>query len=185
MPARGTNAALAPRIAAGDPAAFAVFYEAWFDPTFALARAISRRDESFCLDTVQDVMLKVIHGMPALASEDAVAAWMSKATWSAVIDRIRAERRRERREAGVAASRPEAVPEPWELAFGAERGAWLQQQLAALPATERTLLLERFCGDGTVTEAGARLGLSADAAHGRVRRILARLRKAAAEWFGD
>ncbi|MGK0202373.1 MAG: DNA-directed RNA polymerase specialized sigma24 family protein, partial [Planctomycetota bacterium] len=47
------------RIAAGDESAFAEFYEAWFVSTLALSRAISRRDEAWCLDVVQDVMLTV------------------------------------------------------------------------------------------------------------------------------
>jgi len=34
----------------GDPEAFAVLYDAWFDRAYAIARTLTRRDESSCLD---------------------------------------------------------------------------------------------------------------------------------------
>ena len=54
------TAPLTALIARGDERAFATFYELWFDRALALARSISRRDESFCLDVVQDCMLRVV-----------------------------------------------------------------------------------------------------------------------------
>lgn len=187
MRERPATAALVPRIVAGDGAAFAAFYEAWFEPAFALARTIGRRDESFCLDVVQDAMGKIAAGaMPALAGEDAVAAWMSKAVWSATVDRLRAEQRRARRERTVATARAERDDgEPWRALLAGERDGWLQAQLAALSAGERALLLDRFGGERTLSGVGERFGISGDAAHGRIRRILSRLRKAAEEWFGE
>ena len=67
IPARETDAAdaspcasdagigeLVRLVAAGDEAAFTRFYEAWYGPTLALARVISRRDEAFALDVVPE-----------------------------------------------------------------------------------------------------------------------------------
>lgn len=180
------TAALLPRIAAGDAAAFGGFYDAWFPAALALARTIARRDESFGMDVVQDVMCKVADAPPQAEDDDAVAAWMSRAIWTATIDRLRAEHRRARRETTVASLRPERSDDtPWLSALANERLSWLQAQLAALPAAEAALLQARFGDASTLAATGARFGLSGDAAHGRIRRVLLRLRQAAKEWFAD
>ena len=178
------SVALAKAIAAGSEAAFAAFYAAWFPATLALARASSRRDEAFCLDVVQDVMLRVAKKLPALVEERAVRAWMSTAVLRAISDRLRAERRRAARERAVAAEAvvdPDA--EPWlQLAMG-ERQQWLSARVRELPAQDQALLWARFHDGDSVAAVGARLGLGDDAAHGRLRRVLERLRRAAAEWL--
>lgn len=180
------TAGLTAAIAAGDETAFGAFYDAWFDATFALARAVSRRDEAFCLDVVQDVMLKVATRMPPLANEAAVQAWMRATVAAACIDRLRAEQRRQRRERGAAEQAADRAVLPEDglaVLVRGERAAWLEQQIAALPAIERELLRARFDGAGSVTAAAAARGLGADQAHGRLRRCLRRLRVAAQEWW--
>jgi DNA-directed RNA polymerase specialized sigma24 family protein len=67
------------------------------------------------------------------------------------------------------------------LAVGEHR-SWLGRQLADLPELDRNLLLARF-GDGSVTAVGQQFGIGADAAHGRLRRALIRMRQRAAEWW--
>jgi len=64
--------------------------------------------------------------------------------------------------------------------------AWLAARLAELPAGDQALLAARF-GDGpSVAAVGAAFGFTADGAHGRLRRILNRLRRRAEEWWhGD
>jgi RNA polymerase sigma factor (sigma-70 family) len=177
---------LVPRIRRGEAAAFTAFYEAWFDGAFALARTVSRRGEDFCLDVVQDVMLKVVNKLPALATEAAVASWMSKAVVSAALDRLRSDQRRQRRETAVAAVQPVAHdPEPLHELAIAERRDWLAAQLAGLPTADRALLCERFYGEQTLAAVGAQFGMNADVAHGRLRRLVLRLQQAAKEWFGD
>lgn len=181
------SAALAAAIARGDEAAFAVFYAAWFPATVALARAASRRDEAFCLDVAQDVMFAVCRRLPALRDERAVRAWMGAAVGHAITDRARSEQARRRREQRLADARPEAWSgEPWRDLLADEQAAWLAARLAELPAGDRALVAARF-GDGpSVAAVGAAFGLSADGAHGRLRRILIRLRRRAEEWWhGD
>jgi RNA polymerase sigma factor (sigma-70 family) len=176
-------ATLSRAIARGCEAAFAAFYAAWFAPALALAKCMSRRDEAFCLDVVQDVMLVVVHKLPPLADERAVRAWMTTTLSRAIADRQRAERRRQQRAAAAAAAASESGPEPWwELALG-ERQTWLQARLAELSPDDRALVAARFGDVGSVAAAGASFGLGADAAHGRLRRVLQRLRQQAAEWW--
>ena len=182
----GAAAELVRRIAAGDPAAFAAFYEQWFDAAFVLARTASRRDESFCLDVVQDVMLRVSDRVPPLASDAAVGAWMSRAVYTSVLDRLRGERRRQRREQAVAAAAADAQDLPADgVALADERHGWLLQKLAALPPADRALVLARFGSEASVAAVGREFGWTDDGAHGRLRRVLAKLRRAAREWFDD
>lgn len=178
------SAALSRVIAAGDEAAFASFYAAWFAATLALARAASRRDEAFCLDVVQDVMFTVSRKMPSLRDERAVRAWMTKAVWNATTDRVRNENSRDRRERCVAAAHGDAADgEPWLALAAGERQQWLSARLQELPASDRALLAARFGDGASVAAVGAAFGFTADGAHGRLRRVLTRLRTLATEWW--
>lgn len=170
------------RIAAGDERAYERFYEAWFAPTLALARACSRRDEAWCLDVVQDVMLAVARRMPRLADDAQLRAWMARAVGNAVTDRLRSERRRDRREQATASTRV-GDGEPWQTLAEAERRSWLLANVAQLPDCDRALLTARFGDASSVAAVAAELGMTADAAHGRLRRALDRLRQKAAEWW--
>jgi RNA polymerase sigma-70 factor (ECF subfamily) len=179
------SAHLTGKVARGDPDAFSAFYELWFERAFALARSITRRDEAFCLDVVQDCMLRVVRALPPLADEAAVHAWMAKAVLSTSLDRLRSERRRAQREQS---SRPPSLADardPSAAAQQAEQQEWLRARLAELPAIERELLALRYAGDGTLESIGAALGISGNAAHGRIRRIVLRLRAAAKGVFDD
>ncbi|HEB52027.1 MAG TPA: sigma-70 family RNA polymerase sigma factor [bacterium] len=171
------------RIRAGDEAAFTRFYELWFAPALALARAVSRRDEHWCLDVVQDVMMAVAERIPVLGSDEQLRAWLARSVVNAVTDRVRSEQRRERRERCTASAADDPAEEPWQQLAADERRQWLLASVAELSLTERDLLTARFGGLGTVTEVAARLGISADAAHGRLRRALVGLRRRAREWW--
>jgi len=174
------------RIARGDTAAFSAFYEAWFDRVFALAQSFSRRDESFCLDVVQDAMLRVVKSMPTLEHESQVSAWLTRAVYSATIDQIRAEQRRTLREQRVAEATPEAhTRDPAESLLTDEKRAWIAARLSELPERDRELVLARFEGSMTLEQVGATFAMSGSAAHGRIRRIVDRLRSAAERWFHD
>ncbi|MBL8723482.1 MAG: sigma-70 family RNA polymerase sigma factor [Planctomycetes bacterium] len=178
------SAAWSAAIARGDEAAFAAFYAAWFPATLALARAVSRRDEAFCLDVVQDVMFAVCRRMPALPDEPAVRGWMRSAVAHAITDRVRQEQARRRREEHVAEERGDAHDgEPWHALLRDERAQWLAARLAELPASDQALLAARFADGPSVAAVGATFGLSEDGAHGRLRRALQRLRHLATEWW--
>lgn len=177
--------ALTGRIAAGDESSFAEFYEMWFTSTLLLARAISRRDEAWCLDVVQDVMMTVVKKMPALASEEALRAWMTRTVMNAVTDHVRSEARRHRREQAAADAAADVGREPWLDLCDQERLSWLTASVGDLPVAEQALLQARFGGTTTVAHEASILGISSDAAHGRLRRALEKLRQKAAEmWHG-
>lgn len=178
--------ALTAAIARGDRDAFAAFYERWFDRVFATARRLVRAGDADCLDVVHDVMLKVAKRMVPLADQRAVDAWMAKTILTTVLDRRRAEKRRLARERVVALPE-DAATGPDDLAEALlrdERIAWLRRELDRLPRGERTALLARFCDDRSFAELGQALGISGDAAHGRIRRSLLRLVQRAQRVFG-
>lgn len=175
---------LTARIAAGDEQAFAAFYDLWFERLFALARTSTRRDEAFCLDAVQDCMLKVVRKLPALASEEAVAAWLLRALLRAAVDRTRSETRRQRHERAHADAQPQSCADALPELLDGEQRAWLAARLAELAPADRALLEARAQG-ATLEASGRSAGITGHAAHGRIRRLVARLRDAARDWFGD
>lgn len=165
-------------IAAGDPVAFAAFYEQWFDRCYNIAAALTRRDESFCLDVVQDAMLRAIRSMGPMRRVE-LERWLVRVVHTTALDALRAERRQRRRSAlradGRADRSNQRAADPAQLA---EQIDWLTRALAELDAADRALLQHRFT-DHTLEETGRVAGLTGHAAHGRIRRILARLRDSA------
>lgn len=172
-------------VARGDREALAEFYCAWFDRCYMSARALTGRDEAFCLDVVQDAMLRVVRSIRPMRGEEELAAWMSRVVRSAALDAIRRESRRSRREQERAGLPLAVSKSPRGLATDAEETGWARGVLDGLPPEDRALIAERFGRGRTLEEAGAAAGLSGGAAHGRLRRTLARLRSLAREVFDD
>jgi len=147
-------------IARGDEAALGALYTAQFDRVVRLAALLTRRDESFCLDIAQDVFIRVARSIKPLRSVAALDAWLAAAARSAVIDRLRAESRRQKRErAHAARSTTPHPPEDLE---------WVRLRLRELPPADLALLRTRFA-EGRA--------LRSDADRGRLRRVLERLRQ--------
>ena len=158
-------------IARGDRGALAELYEAWFDACYVEARRLTRRDEAFCLDVVQETMMRAIRSMRPLATPEHLHAWMRRGVHSAAIDLLRSESRRVRREGRRAATETDSSPGPLE-----EQLRLVREALARLPAEDAGLLGLRIARDRTLEATGLAAGISADAAHGRIRRALNRLR---------
>ena len=169
-------------IARGDPDAFTLFYEQWFARAYSQVRSFAQRDESFCLDVVQETMLKVIWRIKPFDREDLLARWMTRILNTTTIDHLRREARRLRHECAAWARRGADPPgDAGRLAATEERIAWLREQLARLSQEERVLLHQRFGLGKTLAAVGHALGLTGNAAHGRIRRILGRLRRSGGE----
>lgn len=171
-------------VARGDAAALAEFYGLWFDRCYAMARRLTRRDEAFCLDVVQEAMLRVVRSIRPMRTDAALSAWMARVVRSAGVDMLRKEARRRARERR-AAENGGAGGSALALAAGVEQGAWALEALAALTATDRSLIGDRIGRGRTLDEAGAAAGLTGDAAHGRLRRAVAHLRSMAREAFDE
>ncbi len=173
--------ALTQAIADGDASAFAAFYDAWFERLAGLARTATRRDESFCLDVVQEAMMKVMRAMKRFDSEPALEAWLRTVVWRCALDRLRAERRRARREAAARGRRAEAETH----ADLDERLAWLRERLAELDPDRSLLLAMRYRLGATLEQIGRLVGRGPGAVDGRINRSLAQLRASAQENFDE
>ena len=178
IPADDTRA-LTHAIARGNTRAIGVLYERHFDHAYATARRLTNRDESFCLDVVQDAMLKLAKRVPTLPSEPALLAWLNRVIHRAALDRLRADRRRLAREQAHNPKAPNlSSGNPDHLD---DRIAWLRAQLRELKPADQALLAARFAQDRSLEAAGAQAGITGDAAHGRIRRALNTLRRHATQ----
>lgn len=129
--------------------------------------------------------MTVVKKMPGLKTEAALRAWMTRTVMHAVTDRTRSEARRRRREEAAAEAIADEVREPWSELCDQERSSWLAASIAELPDVEQALLQARFGASSTVAAQAGLLGISSDAAHGRLRRALGKLRHKAEElWYG-
>ncbi len=172
-------------IASGDTEAFAQFYEDWFDELYAYARSATRRDESFCLDLIQDVMLKVIRHLPPIDSEPALRLWLRRVVANTARDRFRTESRRLRREQRHADARPE-VTETADTNDELEvRLKWLRDELTSMDDELAELITARHRFGWTMARIGAVFGLHPSAADGRTRRATTALKRKAREVFDE
>lgn len=161
-------------IASGHSGAFARFYRDWFDRAFRMARQATGCDEHFCLDVVQDAMMRVIRNVAVVDGEGELEAWLRTVVVRCAYDRLRAERRRRIRERMPRGDRGD----PAELS---ERLAWLEGELHRLDPKIYPLVILRYRLGWTLERIGRFLGLRPGAVDGRLRRAVHQLREKAME----
>jgi RNA polymerase sigma factor (sigma-70 family) len=167
-------------IAAGDSGAFARFYRAWFDHCLDEASRCTGRDEQFCLDVVQEAMIRVIRHLPSLPNETALAAWLRVTIRSASVDLLRRDLRARRRDQSRARRHDDSEQDASHCARETrERIEWLRSQLADLPPEVARLLHMRFRLGWTLARIAKSLGLKTGAVDGRITRTIAHLRSTA------
>ena len=166
-------------IAAGNPGALTRFYNERFDRMLVEIQRATGRDKAFCLDAVQDAMLRIIRGMPVIEEEAALDAWVRRVTLSAALDRLRKESRLKKRERGAVKA---STGEPEHLRQSdEERLAWLRERIAELDSGEAMLIRLRFGVGWTLARIGASLGLRPGAVDGRIGRIVRSMRERCGE----
>lgn len=166
-------------IASGDTEAFGRFYDDWFDRSLAEAKRCTRRDESFCLDVVQDAMMRVITSMKPIPSEAALKRWMQVVIRSCAYDCIRSEQRRKLRE--IASSKQEALNVTDEKPE--QELKWLHEQIIQLDNADVKLLIMRHRFGWTLTRIGSTLGLKHGTVDRKLRRIINKLKRKARKDF--
>ena len=163
-------------IASGDTEALARFYEQWFDRLYIEARRVTRRDEAFCLDVVQDAMMRVIRSIKPMQTEAQLWRWLQTVVRSCAYDRLRTEIRRLEREQSALPTVNEH-----ELSSMNEQLGWLEAQFNQLEECDRELLLMRHRFGWTLKRIGRTLGRTTGAVDGRLTRLLDCLRAKAQE----
>jgi RNA polymerase sigma factor (sigma-70 family) len=164
---------LSAAMAAGDTDAVAAFYQEYFDWMFIQAKLATRRDESFCLDVVQDAVIRVIRSIKPVDSEPRLRAWLRLVVQTTAFDLLRREKRLKQRE------RDSATAEMIEPAEISEQLDWLADQLNQLDPQLVQMIELRFEHRWKLRRIGQLLGLTASAVDGRLRRVLKELRKSA------
>lgn len=190
VPQRGAETDRLTRgVARGDAEAITRFYEAWFERSVAIVRALTGRDESFALDVVQEALLRAIRTMRAIEREEELRKLIVSILRTTAIDFLRRELRRSKAEMrrvdvrrGTEATDKESAQELAELE---ERLRWLDARVAELSDDDRMLLLSRYGDDRTLREAGAALGLSPSATSRRLSALIAKLKRSARRVFGE
>ncbi len=173
LPPPDLTLALTGRIAHGNKAALSALYESRFEGMFRAASAVTGRDESFCLDVVQEAFVRLIRSMPALPNEAALSAFLRRTVLSAAYDMLRREKRRGVRERAYAADRRESAPDA--VALDEERLRGIEGQMADLDQELSSLLEMRHRFGWTLARIGSLVGLRPGAVDGRLSRAQRRL----------
>jgi RNA polymerase sigma factor (sigma-70 family) len=171
-------------LAAGEARAVEQFYCRYFDVLYGHARRATRRDEAFCLDIVQESVLRVLRAVRPAHCEAQFAAWLRLVVQTTAFDLLRSESRRRRREvAAVAASqgRDEAEVDPGDE----ERMTWLRAEIAGMDPQIVRMIEMRFERRWTLARISEALGLTIGTIDGRLRRALSDLRERASEEFDE
>jgi RNA polymerase sigma factor (sigma-70 family) len=170
-------------MAAGDERAVETFYRRYFDWLYAQARRLTGRDESFCLDVVQDAVVRIIRTIHAVQCEAQLLSWMRLVLRTTAVDQFRAEQRRGKRQATLVELHS-CDDFPYGL-FDDEQLEWLKSQLERFDPQLVQMIELRFEKHWTLARIGELLGLSTGAIDGRLRRAVRELRTRAIEEFGD
>ena len=161
---------LSAAMAGGDAMAVEAFYRQYFDHLYSHARRCTGRDESFCLDVVQDAVLRVIRTVKQVDSEPRFRGWLKLVVQTTAFDLLRGEKRRKNREAMSAVAPANAQPDPDSLQLD-----WLADQINQLDPELVRIIEMRFDKSWTLQRIGQALGLSTGAVDGRLRRALRKL----------
>ncbi|WP_428940227.1 RNA polymerase sigma factor [Fontivita pretiosa] len=179
QPTPDTTAALTAAMAAGDERAVEQFYRAYFDRLYSLARKITWRDESFCLDVVQDAVLRIIRTIRPVQTEAQLLAWLRLVVQTTAYDHLRIERRRVHHEAEMIELRS-CDDFPYGL-WDDDQQQWLKERLEEFDPQLVQMIELRFERQWTLKRIGELFGLSIGTIDGRLRRAIQELRERAAE----
>lgn len=127
---------LAVRCQLGEAAAFDALVERWHAPLWGYVRRLVEDDDD-AAETLQDVWLRVLRALPGLRDPARLRPWIFGIARRAIMDRLR----RRYGEPAMEAVEVEAIAAPEEEKALTGGVALLQTELAAMPLTEREVLV--------------------------------------------
>ena len=161
------------RLAAGDRASFELFYESFFQIMYQDARRLTGRDESTCLDLVQEAMLKAIRAIKPIGDYPHLRNWCGALVKSVAYDWLRREGRRRCESLASVDEPPQSlVHEPETEA----RWRWIEEQMLEAPRDLQQLFALRYRLGWTLEQIARRFGWKTGAVDGKLRRAIEQLR---------
>src|SRR4051812_42959380 len=158
-------------MAAGNAGSIETFYSQYFDFLYHHARRATRRDEAFCLDVVQDAVIRIIRTIRSVDSEAQLRAWLALVIRTTAYDLLKSERRRGVRETVVVAAGDNT------LDSDEDRLEQLRCEIARLDPHLARLIELRFERQWTLARIAQQLGLTVGTIDGRLRRAMLTLRR--------
>ncbi len=172
-------------LAAGDSTAVETFYRRYFDTLYSQARRATGRDESFCLDVVQESVLRVLRSVRPVQFESQFTAWLKLVVQTTAYDLLRAESRRRKREIAMVTAGVSSSSDADADGNDDDRLQWLRSKIAAMDEEIVRMIEMRFEKRWTLVRIARAFSLTIGTIDGRLRRALAELRRRAMEEFDE
>jgi len=155
-------------VRSGSREALAEIYDRCADGIVQSVRHTTRRDDSFALDCLQEMFMRLAANPPIVDSHASLVAWMRLTALNVARNTIVSEARRARRE--------HSHPSDDSFSGTADSDEPVESLLARLDAEERALLRLRHVEGMRVKAIARALGATPHAIESALRRIVARLR---------
>jgi RNA polymerase sigma-70 factor, ECF subfamily len=168
-----TAAELSHAIAAGDATAFEEFYRRYAPRVYGLLMALTSANDDLARDLLQAVMLRAARKFKSAATDDALWAWLATIARNALIDHIRSDQRRRRREQSAVAF-PSAPDPP---GISEELTETLEQALAELDPNDQALIRDFYFNTQSQAAIAASNQTTVKALQSRLARIRRRLKE--------
>jgi RNA polymerase sigma-70 factor (ECF subfamily) len=154
---------IALRCQAGEPGAFADLIAVMERPLLYYAASLTGSADSG-LDVLQDVWIKVLHGIRKLKDPGSLRSWLYTITHGIAVDRIRLNSSRERAELVEL----EDFQEAEEPSFAEEDAAAIHHALSQIGLRHREVLVLHFLEDLSIAEIAEVVGCSEGTVKSRI-----------------
>jgi len=167
---------LTTRITAGDEAAFACFYDHFFDRLFRYVLVMTRGDEQLSRELLQQTMLKVVRYLKPSADEVIVWSWLTQLAKTSFIDLLRRQKRAPEfvaLELVSQISQPQDDRDDENLVLEAA----LEEAVQLLASDEKDLIQSAYFEDLSHKQIAALLQSTPKAVESKLARVRQKLRK--------
>lgn len=159
-------------VRSGSREALAEIYDRCAEEVVVSVERVTRRDEAFALDCLQEMFMRLAAHPPTVDSHAALLAWMRVAALNVARNMIVSEQRRRRREGAVV-----SAPDRGAVHEGRES---LDAILRQLDEDERTLVRLRHVEGMRIKAIAQAIGATPQAIESAIRRAIGRLRQGGA-----